>query len=142
MLKATKVDGIYDRDPALYPDARRLPRVTYQEALQMQLKIMDAAAFALCQENRIPIVVFGSTLVLKLVERFPSIMYIGAAVLAFTAGKMIVNEKLLADFFKGPDTVHQLAYWAVCLTAILGVLAAGWLRNRRGSTGGPSGQAA
>lgn len=58
LLKATKVDGIYDRDPALYPDARRLPRVTYQEALQMQLKIMDAAAFALCQENRIPIVVF------------------------------------------------------------------------------------
>jgi predicted tellurium resistance membrane protein TerC len=90
----------------------------------------------------IPIVVFGSTLVLKLVERFPSIMYVGAGVLAFTAGKMIVNEKLLADVFKGPDTVHQLAYWAVCLTAILGVLAAGWLRNRRGSTGGPSGQAA
>ncbi len=90
----------------------------------------------------IPIVVFGSTLVLKLVERFPSIMYVGAGVLAFTAGKMIVNEKLLADFFKGPDTVHQLAYWAVCLTAILGVLAAGWLRNRRESTGGPSGQAA
>lgn len=58
LLKATKVDGIYDRDPALYLDARRLPRVTYQEALQMQLKIMDAAAFALCQENRIPIVVF------------------------------------------------------------------------------------
>ena len=58
LLKATKVDGIYDRDPALYPDARRLPRVTYQEALQMQMKMMDTAAFALCQENRIPIVVF------------------------------------------------------------------------------------
>lgn len=90
----------------------------------------------------IPIVVFGSTLVLKLVERFPSIMYLGAGVLAFTAGKMIVNEKLLAEFFKGPDTAHQLAYWAVCLTAIVGVLAAGWLRNRRDSSGGPSGQAA
>ena len=51
----------------------------------------------------IPIVVFGSTLVLKLVERFPSIMYIGAAVLAFTAGKMIVNEKLLGHIFKGPE---------------------------------------
>ena len=58
LLKATKVDGIYDRDPARYPDARRLPRVTYQEALQMQMKMMDTAAFALCQENRIPIVVF------------------------------------------------------------------------------------
>jgi YjbE family integral membrane protein len=79
----------------------------------------------------IPIVVFGSTLVLKLVERFPSIMYIGAAVLAFTAGKMIVNEKLLTQFFKGPDTAHQVAYWAVCALAIVGVLAAGWLRNRR-----------
>ena len=74
---------------------------------------------------------FGSTLVLKLVERFPSIMYVGAAVLAFTAGKMIVNEKVLAQFFKGPDTAHLVAYWAVCILAIVGVLAAGWLRNRR-----------
>ena len=79
----------------------------------------------------VPIVVFGSTLVLKLVERFPSIMYVGAAVLAFTAGKMIVNEKVLAQFFKGPDTAHLVAYWAVCILAIVGVLAAGWLRNRR-----------
>ncbi len=79
----------------------------------------------------IPIVVFGSTLVLKLVERFPSIMYIGAAVLAFTAGKMIVNEKLLAGFFKGPDASHQIAYWTVCVLIIIGVLTAGWLRNRR-----------
>ncbi len=79
----------------------------------------------------IPIVVFGSTLVLTLVERFPSIMYIGAAVLAFTAGKMIVNEKVLAQFFKGPETSHLVAYWAVCVLAIVGVLAAGWLRNRR-----------
>lgn len=79
----------------------------------------------------IPIVVFGSTLVLKLVERFPAIMYIGAAVLAFTAGKMIVNEKLLAPYFKGPETAHQVAYWGVCLLVIVGVLAAGWLRNRR-----------
>ncbi|WP_298930610.1 TerC family protein [uncultured Ramlibacter sp.] len=79
----------------------------------------------------IPIVVFGSTLVLKLVERYPSIMYIGAGVLAFTAGKMIVNEKLLASVFKGPDVTHQLAYWAVCIAAIAAVLAAGWLSNRR-----------
>ena len=89
----------------------------------------------------IPIVVFGSTLVLKLVERFPAIMYIGAAVLAFTAGKMIVNEKLLAQFFKGPDTAHLLAYWGVCALAIVGVLAAGWLRNRR-TAANQEGQAA
>ena len=82
----------------------------------------------------IPIVVFGSTLVLKLVERFPSIMYIGAAVLAFTAGKMIVNEKLLGHIFKGPEMFHTVAYWGVCVLAITGVLAAGWLHNRRGQT--------
>ena len=79
----------------------------------------------------IPIVVFGSTLVLKLVERFPAIMYVGAAVLAFTAGKMIVNEKLLESTFKGADTASQVAYWGVCVVAIAGVLAAGWLHNRR-----------
>ena len=82
----------------------------------------------------IPIVVFGSTLVLKLVERFPSIMYIGAAVLAFTAGKMIVNEKLLGHIFKGPEMLHTVAYWGVCVLAIAGVLAAGWLHNRRVQT--------
>lgn len=78
----------------------------------------------------IPIVVFGSTMVLKLVERFPVIMYIGAGVLAFTAGKMIVNENLLAHVFKGPDMSHQIAYWGVCAAAIAGVLLAGWLKNR------------
>jgi YjbE family integral membrane protein len=82
----------------------------------------------------IPIVVFGSTLVLKLVERFPSIMCIGAAVLAFTAGKMIVNEKLLGHIFKGPEMFHTVAYWGVCVLAITGVLAAGWLHNRRAQT--------
>lgn len=89
----------------------------------------------------IPIVVFGSTLVLRLVERFPSIMYIGAGVLAFTAGKMIVNEKILASVFKGPDVTHQLAYWSVCALAIAAVLAAGWLHNRR-AVGQQTGQAA
>jgi uridylate kinase len=58
VLKATKVDGIYDKDPVKYPDAKRLPKVSYIDALKMQLKVMDAAAFSLCQENRIPIIVF------------------------------------------------------------------------------------
>ncbi len=57
LLKATKVDGIYDDDPAKNPDAKLLPRITYLEALQKQLKVMDAAAFSLCMENRIPILV-------------------------------------------------------------------------------------
>lgn len=59
LLKGTKVDGIYDRDPVKYPEAVRYPRVSYLEALQKQLKVMDAAAFSLCQENEIPIVVFN-----------------------------------------------------------------------------------
>jgi len=58
VLKATKVDGIYDKDPKQFPDAKRYTTVTYQEALTKQLKVMDAAAFALCQENKMPIVVF------------------------------------------------------------------------------------
>lgn len=57
LLKATKVDGIYDDDPAKNPEAKLLPRITYMEALQKQLKVMDAAAFSLCMENRIPILV-------------------------------------------------------------------------------------
>lgn len=79
----------------------------------------------------VPIVVFGSTLVLKLVQRFPIIIQLGAAVLAFTAGKMIVNEKLLAPWFAGDATANQVAYWGVCALCIVGVLVAGWLANRR-----------
>lgn len=58
LLKATKVDGVYTADPKKDPTARRFTTLTYQEALSRQLKIMDAAAFALCQESDIPIVVF------------------------------------------------------------------------------------
>ncbi|MCS7090059.1 MAG: UMP kinase [Verrucomicrobiota bacterium] len=58
ILKATKVDGIYDRDPKLHPDARRFDRITYLEALQRQLKVMDSTAFSLCMDNRLPIIVF------------------------------------------------------------------------------------
>ena len=79
----------------------------------------------------IPIVVFGSTLVLKLVQRFPVIIQLGSAVLAFTAAKMIVNEGLLSSVFKGGETVHDVAYWGFCLLAIVGVLAAGRWNSRR-----------
>jgi len=58
ILKATKVDGIYDRDPKLHPDARRFDRITYLEALQRQLKVMDSTAFSLCMDNKMPIIVF------------------------------------------------------------------------------------
>jgi uridylate kinase len=58
VLKATKVDGIYDKDPRKFPDAKRFDQVTYDDALKLDLKVMDAAAFALCRENKMPIVVF------------------------------------------------------------------------------------
>ncbi len=58
LLKATKVDGVYTSDPVKNPSAKRYEKLSYQEALAKQLKVMDAAAFALCMENHIPIVVF------------------------------------------------------------------------------------
>lgn len=58
MLKATKVDGIYDSDPVKNPKAKRFTRLTYHEALALRLQVMDAAAFSLCQENKMPIIVF------------------------------------------------------------------------------------
>jgi predicted tellurium resistance membrane protein TerC len=74
----------------------------------------------------IPIVVFGSKLVLKLVERFPLIIQLGAAVLAFTAAKMIVSEPLLRDVFD-PSAMARWSLYAAC---IAGVLGAGWLAAR------------
>ena len=59
LLKGTKVDGIYDKDPNEFPDAHRFETLTYQNAIERQLKVMDTAAFSLCQENHIPIVVFN-----------------------------------------------------------------------------------
>lgn len=59
LLKATKVDGIYSADPEKDPDATRYERLTYKEALTKSLKVMDAAAFSLCMENKIPIVVLN-----------------------------------------------------------------------------------
>ncbi len=57
IVKATKVDGVYDSDPTINPDARMYERLTYQQALQQRLAVMDLAAFSLCSDNRIPIVV-------------------------------------------------------------------------------------
>jgi len=58
ILKATKVDGIYDSDPKKNPKAQRFTRITYLEALQKQLKVMDSTAFSLCMDNKMPIIVF------------------------------------------------------------------------------------
>ena len=59
VLKATNVDGIYDKDPALHDDAVKFKGITYIDALQKQLKVMDSTAFSLCMDNDIPIVVFN-----------------------------------------------------------------------------------
>jgi uridylate kinase len=58
ILKATKVDGIYDSDPKKNPDAKRFSEITYIDALQRQLKVMDSTAFSLCMDNKMPIIVF------------------------------------------------------------------------------------
>ena len=58
VLKATKVDGIYDCDPKKNPKAVRYEKISYLEALQRQLKVMDSTAFSLCMDNKTPIIVF------------------------------------------------------------------------------------
>ena len=58
LLKATKVDGVYDADPLTNPDARRYAELEYADLLRDQLKVLDAAAVSLCMENDLPIVVF------------------------------------------------------------------------------------
>jgi uridylate kinase len=59
ILKATKVDGIYDADPMLSPNASRFDRISYLQVLEQRLKVMDATAISLCMDNRLPIVVFS-----------------------------------------------------------------------------------
>jgi uridylate kinase len=58
ILKATKVDGIYDSDPTKNPSAKRYAQISYLEALQKRLKVMDSTAFSLCMDNKMPIIVF------------------------------------------------------------------------------------
>ena len=61
ILKATKVDGIYDCDPVVNPDAKRFEHITYLDVLQRGLKVMDAAAVSVCMDNDLPIQVFNLT---------------------------------------------------------------------------------
>lgn len=59
LLKASNVDGVYDKDPNKFPDAKKIEKIDYQNALEKHLKIMDNTAFALCQSRKMPIVVFN-----------------------------------------------------------------------------------
>jgi len=58
ILKATKVDGIYDSDPKKNPDAKRFDQISYTDALTRRLKVMDSTAFSMCMDNKMPIIVF------------------------------------------------------------------------------------
>jgi len=83
----------------------------------------------------VPIVVFGSSVVLRLVERFPWIIGVGAAVLALTAAQMIANEPWLQEFFGAAKGVvleqQQWARWGLYAAVTAGVLLAGWRSQRR-----------
>ncbi len=58
ILKATKVDGVYDKDPKKYPDAVKFDQLTFIEALKQRINVMDSTAFSLCMDNNVPILVF------------------------------------------------------------------------------------
>jgi YjbE family integral membrane protein len=82
----------------------------------------------------VPIMVWGSSLILRMVDRFPVIIYVGAGVLAWTAAVMLVNEPLVEDWISAR---HWLVPWTVYALLIGGVLLAGFLRNRASSDTAP-----
>jgi uridylate kinase len=61
ILKATKVGGVYDKDPVLYPDAKKFNKISHMQVIQRRLKVMDFTAASLCMDNKIPIIVFDLT---------------------------------------------------------------------------------
>jgi uridylate kinase len=61
ILKATKVDGVYNADPKKDPTARRYQTLTYMDVLKQNLNVMDSTAISLCMDNKLPIIVFDLT---------------------------------------------------------------------------------
>jgi uridylate kinase len=61
IMKATKVDGVYSKDPMKFKDAKKFNKLTYMDVLEKQLKVMDATAISLCMDNNLPVVVFNMT---------------------------------------------------------------------------------
>ncbi len=59
LLKATKVDGLYDADPVKYPNARFIPQIDYMQVLEKQLKVMDMTAISMAMESRLPVIIFN-----------------------------------------------------------------------------------
>jgi len=71
ILKGTRVDGVYNADPEKVPDAKRFQKISYEECISKNLKVMDMTAFTLCRENKLPIIVFNMNTpgnLLKVVE--------------------------------------------------------------------------
>jgi YjbE family integral membrane protein len=81
----------------------------------------------------IPIVVFGSQVVLKMVERWPLIIPMGGAVLAFTAAQMVVKESLILDFFEDNAWNHDLFYWSVHIVFVSTIVGLSWANTKRPS---------
>ena len=69
VIKATKVDGVYDKDPKIYPDAHKFNKISFRDVLQKHLRVMDATAFSLCAEGNIPIIVVDAENDLRNIER-------------------------------------------------------------------------
>jgi uridylate kinase len=59
LMSKNGVDGVYDKDPRVHPEARKIDQLTFDEAIQKGLRVVDQAAFSLCQDNKLPMVVFG-----------------------------------------------------------------------------------
>ena len=78
----------------------------------------------------IPLIVFGSTIIMKLISRYPVIVYIGAGLIAYTAGEMIDSDKAVQPYL--PEIFHGTPYLAILLTG--GVIAYGWGNNRKSKT--------
>ena len=79
IAKATRVDGVYDKDPLKFPDAVKFPEITYLEVLSRALGVMDATSIAMCRDNKLPIIVFnlnttGNIMRMSMGERIGSII--------------------------------------------------------------------
>jgi uridylate kinase len=80
VIKATKVDGVYDADPHVYPDAVRYETLTYQQVLDEKLRVMDLTAFTLCQEHEMPILVLNFWVENSLIRAIEGDMSVGTLI--------------------------------------------------------------
>jgi uridylate kinase len=89
IFKATKVDGIYSSDPVKDPNARRYTKISFQEVLERQLKVMDSSAISLCMDNNLPIMVFNMKVPGNILKAVCGDLSIGTLV---TSGEFAASE--------------------------------------------------